>query len=275
MSRKRILSILLILILITSLALSVFAEGGNGDGSGGGKNVPLGLAESSIPDGSTNIPTNVTITLTFNKNVVNFTVKDNNMTCFSLSDSRGNNVPVSVLMGDDQVDPDIKRIVNIKPSSLSEGETYALTISGRLTAKSGAVLGNDIILHFSTVAPAATPTPSVKPSPSVTPTPPVTAGPAATVTASPSQTVSASPSASPSPSAKAEKKGKAKGTAKIKEKEKKSSSLVMEDTDDGEDVTPSRTHNQPIAVYVILGLILLGVLVYFLISRKNNKKNPQ
>ena len=54
MSRKRILSILLILILITSLAVSVFAEGGNGDGSGGGKNVPLGLAESSVPDGSTN-----------------------------------------------------------------------------------------------------------------------------------------------------------------------------------------------------------------------------
>ena len=49
MNRKRILSILLILILITSLAVSVFAEGGNGDGSGGGKNVPLGLAESSVP----------------------------------------------------------------------------------------------------------------------------------------------------------------------------------------------------------------------------------
>lgn len=269
MSRKRILSILLILILITSLAVSVFAEGGNGDGSGGGKNVPLGLAESSVPDGSTNIPTDVTITLTFNKNVVNFTVKDNNMTCFSLSDSRGNNIPVTVLMGDDQVNPDIKRIVNIKPSSLSEGEAYALTISGNLTAKSGAVLGNDVVLHFSTVAPAATPTPAA------TPAPAVTAGPAATVTASPSQTVSASPSVSPSPSAKTEKKEKAKGTAKVKEKEKKSSSLVMEDTDDGEEVTPSRTHAQPVAIYVILGLILLGVLIYFLVSRKNNKKDPQ
>ena len=141
MNRKRILSILLILLLITSLAVSAFAEGGNGDGSGGGKNVPLGLAESSVPDGSTNVPTDVTITLTFNKNVVTFTVKDNNMTCFSLADSRGTNVPVTVLMGDDQVDPDIKRIVNIQPSSLSEGESYTLTISGRLTAKSGAVLG--------------------------------------------------------------------------------------------------------------------------------------
>ena len=230
MSRKRILSILLILILITT--------------------------ESSVPDGSTNIPTDVTITLTFNKNVVNFTVKDNNMTCFSLSDSRGNNIPVTVLMGDDQVNPDIKRIVNIKPSSLSEGEAYALTISGNLTAKSGAVLGNDVVLHFSTVAPAATPTPAA------TPAPAVTAGPAATVTASPSQTVSASPSVSPSPSAKTEKKEKAKA-------------LVMEDTDDGEEVTPSRTHAQPVAIYVILGLILLGVLIYFLVSRKNNKKDPQ
>ena len=59
---------------------------------------------------------------------------------------------------------------------------------------------------------------------------------------------------------------------KVKEKEKKSSSLVMEDTDDGEEVTPSRTHAQPVAIYVILGLILLGVLIYFLVSRKNNKK---
>lgn len=264
MNRKRILSILLILLLIISLAVSAFAEGGNGDGSGGGKNVPLGLAESSVPDGSTNVPTDVTITLTFNKNVVNFTVKDNNMTCFSLADSRGTNVPVTVLMGDDQVDPDIKRIVNIQPSSLSEGESYTLTISGRLTAKSGAVLGNDVILHFSTVAPAATPTP------------PVTAGPAVTVTASPSQTVSASPSASPSPTPKAEKKAKAKGTAKVKEKEKQSSSLVMEDSDDTEEIAPSREHHQPVAVYVILGLILLGVLIYFFISRKNsNKQDPQ
>ena len=119
------------------------------------------------------------------------------------------------------------------------------------------------------LAVAATPTPAA------TPAPAVTAGPAATVTASPSQTVSASPSVSPSPSAKTEKKEKAKGTAKVKEKEKKSSSLVMEDTDDGEEVTPSRTHAQPVAIYVILGLILLGVLIYFLVSRKNNKKDPQ
>ena len=49
----------------------------------------------------------------------------------------------------------------------------------------------------------------------------------------------------------------------------------MDDTNDGENVTPSRNHNQPVAVYVILGLILLGVLIYFLISRKNNKKDPQ
>ena len=46
-------------------------------------------------------------------------------------------------------------------------------------------------------------------------------------------------------------------------------------TDDGEEVTPSRTHAQPVAIYVILGLILLGVLIYFLVSRKNNKKDPQ
>lgn len=265
MGNKRIFSILVVLILLGSMAVSVFAEGG--DGSGGGKNVPLGLATSSVPDGSTNVPLDETITLTFNKNVVNFTVKDNNMACFSLTDSNGNSVPVTVLMGDDQVDPDIKRIVNIKPSSLSAGERYTLTISGKLTAKSGATLGDDVVLHFSTVPPASTPTPTATASPDRS------AAPAGSVTASPSVSSSASPS--PSPSEKAEKKEKAKGTAKVKEKEKQSSSLVMEDSDDDTEVAPSRTHHQPVAVYVILGLILLGVLIYFFVTRKNNKQDPQ
>lgn len=266
---KRILSLVLVLILSFSLCLSVFAEGG--DGSGGGSNIPLGLESSSVPDGSTDVPVDEDIILNFNKNVVNFTVKENNMTCFSMKDSKGNSVPITVIMGDDQVDRDIRRIITIHPTSLSEGETYTLTISGKLQAKNGTTLGDDITLTFSTVKPAVTATPS----PTTTPTSTVTPSSSA------KSQVTASPSASPSASSKTGGKNNsdnerkaATGKAVEKEKGKQSSSLVVDDfTSDYEDsLDSSRTHNQPIAIYIILGVILAAVIFYAIVTRNKNKQ---
>ena len=96
---RRIVIILLAALLVVSLGVTAFA--GNGDGSGGGKDKPLTLASSTIPDGSTDVPTELSVTLTFNKNVVNFTVKDHNMGCFQLIDSGGNAAPIRIIMGDD------------------------------------------------------------------------------------------------------------------------------------------------------------------------------
>ena len=136
-------------LLILSFAVCAFAEGGNGDGTGGGKDQPLTLVSSSIPNGSENVSTTPEIVLTFSKNVVNFTVKDNNEKCFKLTDSKGNNVPVDVIMGDDQVDPSIKRIITIKPKSpLTPGETYLLKIGGGITSKSGVSIGKDSYISF-------------------------------------------------------------------------------------------------------------------------------
>lgn len=199
---KRIVTFLMAVLLLVSLGVTVFA--GNGDGSGGGKDKPLTLADSTLADGSTDVPTELSVTLTFTKNVVNFTVKDNNMACFRLMDSAGNAVPVSVLMGDDQVDPDCKRIIGIQTSGLMPGEAYTLVISGNLQSKSGVSLGNDISIHFTTAgAPAAeTPAPTEPPKPVETPKPTETPKPAETPipTETPKPTDTPKPTASPKPS---------------------------------------------------------------------------
>ena len=126
-----------------------FAEGGNGDGTGGGKDKPLVLDSSSIANGAKNVSQNPEIVLTFTKNVIHFTVRDNNKKCFELTDSSGSKVPIDVIMGDDQIDSSIKRIITIKPkSSLSPGETYLLKIGGGITSKSGVSIGRDTYISF-------------------------------------------------------------------------------------------------------------------------------
>jgi len=150
---KKICAILIAIALALSPGVCALADGG--DGSGGGSGNPLALDWSSVPDGSTDVPPDVTITLTFTKNVVNFTVKDNNMGCFRLVDSGGSSVPISVIMGDDQVDSSVKRIISIAPDTLAAGETYTLIISGGLQAKNGTYLGSDVNLTFTTAGAAA------------------------------------------------------------------------------------------------------------------------
>ena len=146
---KRFVTVLIVLLMLLTCAVTAFAGGGNGDGTGGGKNKPLALASSSVANGAQNVSQNPEIVLTFNKNVVNFTVRDNNKKCFSLTDENGKSIPIDVIMGDDQVDPDIKRIITIKPkSSLTPGTTYLLKIGGGITSKSGVSIGRDSYISF-------------------------------------------------------------------------------------------------------------------------------
>lgn len=146
---KRLFALLTVLVLLFVCAFTALAGGGNGDGTGGGKDKPLELASSSIANGAEDVSRNPEIVLTFNKNVVNFTVKDNNKKCFSMTDEDGNNVPINVIMGDDQVDPSIKRIITITPRSpLTLGTTYLLKIGGGITSKSGVSIGKDSYIAF-------------------------------------------------------------------------------------------------------------------------------
>ncbi len=132
------------------LTLPVLAEGGSGDGSGGGHNTPLGLASSNPADGAKNVAVNTRVKLTFNKNVINMSVKDNNVKCFALYNN-GQQIPISVIMADDQIQPEYKREVTIAPQqSLQPGSSYTLKISPELQAKSGAVLGQEVKVSFTT-----------------------------------------------------------------------------------------------------------------------------
>jgi hypothetical protein len=163
-----IVTVLLMILLTTGTA---WAEGGNGDGSGGGSDKPLLLDYSSLPNGSTDVATDVSITLTFTKNVVNMAVRDNNSGCFSLTSADGASIPVSVIMGDDQVDPDIKRIITVEAYGLAPAMTYTLTISGALTSKSGVSLGDPVYLSFTTKAAEPQPAPEPAPQPAAEPQP--------------------------------------------------------------------------------------------------------
>jgi len=156
---RRAVAALIALFTLLTFACAAFAEGGNGDGTGGGKDKPLALETSSITNGAQNVPVDAEIELNFNKNVVHFTVRENNMKCFSMTDGSGKSVPVEVIMGDDQVDPSIKRIVTVKPkNALEPGTVYMLKISKNLTSKSGVSLGKDTYISFTTAAKATTTT---------------------------------------------------------------------------------------------------------------------
>ena len=148
----------LVVLFCLFLSLPVLAEGGSGDGSGGGHNTPLGLATSNPANGAANIAVNTQIKLTFNKNIINMSVKDNNVKCFALYNN-GQQVPINVVMADDQIQPEYKREVTIVPQQvLQSGSNYTLKISPELQAKSGAVLGQEVKVSFTTAGKNVNPT---------------------------------------------------------------------------------------------------------------------
>lgn len=138
----------LILLMALTLLLSVFTVAEATEG-----NKPLFLDTSTPEDGATDIPLEQEIKLVFSKNVVNLSVKDNNMNCFTMEDSDGNDVPIYIEMGDDQIHPDQKRDVVINPvEGLKENLTYTIRISPDMLAKNGNNLGEEVTVTFSTIS---------------------------------------------------------------------------------------------------------------------------
>ncbi len=141
-----------LLIVIPTLAVD------QGDSSGGGQGVPVGLASSVPSDGHQDFPVDGVIKLTFNKNVINLTVRENNQKCFALLTADGNKVPIEVIMADDQLYPEEKRNISIKPvQSLQPGTAYVLKISAALQGKNGTTLGNEVMVNFVTAGDATKP----------------------------------------------------------------------------------------------------------------------
>lgn len=123
---------------------------GEGDGSGGGKKQPLSLISSIPANGAAGVNTDAFIKLTFNKNVVYMTVRENNRACFSLW-TENQQVPIEVIMADDQIEFEKRNDVIIKPlQTLKAAKTYWVEVAPQLESKSGINLGQKNTVSFTT-----------------------------------------------------------------------------------------------------------------------------
>lgn len=150
-------------VMILLLSLFSFSYGLDGEGEGGGANSdePLVLVSSNLEQNQKDVPVDIKVHMEFNKNIVNMTVAEKNRGCITLSDQNGNPVPIKVLMGDDQVDPTIKRIIDVAPDDvLHSGERYTLTIGSGFQAKNGTSLKAPISIAFQTEGSKQLTTPS-------------------------------------------------------------------------------------------------------------------
>ncbi|MCL2167324.1 MAG: hypothetical protein FWH49_08585, partial [Clostridiales bacterium] len=90
------------------------------------------------------------ITLTFSNNVINESVRENNRQSISLYDDRQNEIPIEVIMADEQIQPDAKRDIAVKPVvSLTPGASYTLVVSQTMQAKNGAYADKVYSIAFS------------------------------------------------------------------------------------------------------------------------------
>lgn len=142
--------LLCILCLVyTTPSYATDKQGDNGDG----KNIAFDLVDHTPRDGEKEVGLHSEIYLLFNKNVVHFTVKDNNAQCFSLFDDNNQSVPIEIIFADDQIEPDKKREIHLKPQeTLREGVTYRVEILPKLQAKNGSTLDKKVSFSFTTVA---------------------------------------------------------------------------------------------------------------------------
>lgn len=158
----------MVLAVLMMLSITAQAAGGNGggnggggsgDGTGGGKEEALTVESASVEDGAVLTPED-TITLVFSKNVVNSSVKENNLPLFVVTDDNGAAVEITVTMADDQIEPDKKNDVVIAPADTWAEGAYTLTAQAGITSKSGDVMEQDYTMTFSvtgTVDDAAVP----------------------------------------------------------------------------------------------------------------------
>lgn len=128
----------LLLVFVLALAVAIPASA-------------LDLVESNPQDGSKAFAVDSQIYLLFDKNVVNFQIKDNNLQCFTLFDPQNQSVPIEVILADDQIEPEKRNEIIIKPKTALKGNTaYRLEISPELQAKNGQTLEKKIVISFTT-----------------------------------------------------------------------------------------------------------------------------
>ena len=124
---------------------------GSGGGTGGGKDQPLAVDYSTPSNGERNVAVDTTIVVKFTKNVVYLAVRDANMKAFSLWNGE-EQVPIEILMVDDQLDFENRNFVTIRPlQALEEATRYVLRIDDTITSKSTSVMVAPVEIVFYTV----------------------------------------------------------------------------------------------------------------------------
>jgi len=94
--------------------------------------------------GSTSVPVSPTFMLYFDRGVTTDTVWSINQSCFTLQDSTGANIPITILrLAKDSSSPYVHDIFLTPVSNLTPGQTYTITISKNLTANNGKTLGGN------------------------------------------------------------------------------------------------------------------------------------
>ena len=154
-------ALILVFMLVLVQWTPAVAGDGDGDGSGGGQSQPLSLVTSYPENGAKGVSLKPDITLTFNKNVINMTVKDNNKECLSLQSANGVMVAIEVIMADEQIEPEKKRVIVLRPiRELLPGTQYTVKISPKLQAKNGTTLDKETKVSFTTAGAVDKPKPS-------------------------------------------------------------------------------------------------------------------
>ncbi|MDR3364388.1 MAG: hypothetical protein LBS91_05500 [Clostridiales Family XIII bacterium] len=142
----------LMIVLTLALAAPALAAGGT-----------LELIKSTPENGNTRVPIeNVGVKLFFKGDVTAESVWAGNKGCFSLTDSKGKEVPSSaypgVKKGEEGYILVLAQPVPLKegqPGQLAQKSDYKLTISGDLASADGAKLGNAMTIDFTTMDVAA------------------------------------------------------------------------------------------------------------------------
>lgn len=153
MSKRVITLVLAALFLSVCLVPAAMAEGGDGSGDSSEK-TPLVLEQSVPADNDSGVAADAVITLTFSKNIVNMSVADNNLIQFKLMEADGEEVAIEVFLADDQVEREQRNDATITPlEPLKEDMDYELVVSKELSSKSGVLMAEDLVIHFSTKQP--------------------------------------------------------------------------------------------------------------------------
>ncbi|MDM8533639.1 Ig-like domain-containing protein [Clostridiaceae bacterium HSG29] len=130
----------LIIVLVVLQLIMVVSFAGNKQ---------LEFVSSSINDGDTEVSMEAEINLEFSNNVTNMKVKDNNISAFSLVNGKGENIDIDVIVPDEQINPELKRMITIKPvNDLVKGESYTLVIDKKLSSKNESTLKENIEINF-------------------------------------------------------------------------------------------------------------------------------